>query len=60
MLNVALAALLFAVFWMGTLAVFDEEIDQWMKPELRIVPIGRFSFENAVLPSCPGSISHRI
>lgn len=28
-------ALLFAMFWMGTLSVFDREIDLWMKPELR-------------------------
>ena len=27
--------LLFAVFWMGTLTVFDKEFDRWMHPESR-------------------------
>ncbi|MEM9288925.1 MAG: PepSY-associated TM helix domain-containing protein [Pseudomonadota bacterium] len=27
--------LFFAVFWMGTLSVFDKEIDRWMQPESR-------------------------
>lgn len=35
--GVVLGALLFAIFWMGTLSVFDKEIDQWMRPETRIV-----------------------
>lgn len=34
-LGIALSAVLFAVFWTGTLTVFDREIDRWMKPELR-------------------------
>lgn len=34
------AGLLFIIFWMGSLSVFDAEIDQWMKPELRIAPQG--------------------
>ncbi|MEO0410575.1 MAG: PepSY-associated TM helix domain-containing protein [Pseudomonadota bacterium] len=28
--------LFFAVFWMGSLSVFDKEIDRWMQPESRI------------------------
>jgi len=40
-LGVALSAVLFAVFWTGTLTVFDKEIDQWMKPELRIPSVHR-------------------
>ena len=30
--GVLLGSLLFAIFWMGTLAVFDKEIDRWMMP----------------------------
>lgn len=33
--GIALAGVLFAIFWMGTLSVFDKEIDQWMIPETR-------------------------
>jgi len=29
--------LLFAVFWMGTLTVFDKEFDRWMHPESRSI-----------------------
>ena len=32
-----LGSILFAVFWMGTLSVFDREIDRWMMPETRHV-----------------------
>ena len=34
--GVVLGSLLFAIFWMGTLSVFDKEIDQWMRPETRL------------------------
>ncbi len=37
--GVTVGAILFAIFWMGTLSVFDAEIDRWMKPELRIAPV---------------------
>jgi uncharacterized iron-regulated membrane protein len=37
-LGLALGALLFAIFWMGTLAVFDREIDRWMMPSTRLAP----------------------
>lgn len=33
--GVVLGGVLFAIFWMGTLAVFDREIDRWMMPSLR-------------------------
>lgn len=36
-LGVALGGVLFAVFWMGSLTVFNQEIDRWMIPETRIV-----------------------
>ena len=31
-----LGSVLFAIFWMGTLSVFDKEIDRWMMPETRL------------------------
>lgn len=31
-----LGGLLFVIFWMGTLAVFDREIDRWMMPATRL------------------------
>ena len=34
--GVVLGGLLFAIFWMGTLAVFDREIDRWMAPTIRL------------------------
>jgi uncharacterized iron-regulated membrane protein len=34
--GVVLGALLFAIFWMGTLSVFDREIDRWMIPATRL------------------------
>lgn len=34
--GVVLGSLLFAIFWMGTLSVFDREIDKWMSPMTRL------------------------
>ena len=34
--GVVLGGILFAVFWTGTLSVFDQEIDLWMKPSTRV------------------------
>lgn len=34
--GVIFGGLLFAVFWMGTLSVFDREIDRWMMPSTRL------------------------
>ena len=36
--GVVIGALLFAIFWMGTLSVFDREIDRWMMPMTRLAP----------------------
>lgn len=49
-LGIALSAVLFAVFWTGTLTVFDKEIDQWMKPELRIAAADNVSLDRLTLP----------
>src|SRR5688572_1222559 len=34
--GVVLGGLLFAIFWMGSLAVCDREIDRWMAPMTRL------------------------
>jgi uncharacterized iron-regulated membrane protein len=34
--GVVFSALLFAIFWTGTLSVFDAEIDRWMMPPTRL------------------------
>lgn len=34
--GVVVGSLLFAIFWMGTLSVFDHEIDRWMIPSIRL------------------------
>ena len=34
--GVTIGALLFAIFWMGTLSVFSNEIDRWMLPDTRV------------------------
>ena len=34
--GVIMGSVLFAIFWMGTLSVFDAEIDRWMMPQTRL------------------------
>lgn len=36
--GVLIGSLLFAMFWMGSLSVFDREIDRWMMPGTRLAP----------------------
>lgn len=44
--GVVIGGLLFAIFWMGTLAVFDKEIDRWMAPMTRLaMPSGMLSLD---------------
>ena len=43
--GVVLGSLLFAIFWMGTLSVFDKEIDRWMMPASRLALPADFSYE---------------
>ncbi len=38
--GLALGTLLLAIFWTGSLSVFDREIDRWMMPETRFVLTG--------------------
>ncbi|WP_428661020.1 PepSY-associated TM helix domain-containing protein [Reyranella sp.] len=44
--GVVLGGVLFAIFWMGTLSVFDREIDRWMAPMTRLAAAEpAFSYE---------------
>ena len=43
--GLCLGTVLFAVFWMGTLSVFDREIDRWMMPATRVAPAGMKSVD---------------
>ncbi len=36
--GICLGTMLFMIFWMGTLSVFDKELDRWMQPETRLAP----------------------
>ena len=48
--GVVLGALLFAVFWTGTLCVFDKEIDRWMMPQTRLpLSVTEISFDEIVV-----------
>jgi uncharacterized iron-regulated membrane protein len=45
--GVLLGSVLFAIFWMGSLSVFDREIDRWMMPDTRLGPAPAISFDAA-------------
>ena len=47
--GIGTSCLLFMIFWMGSLAIFDREIDQWMKPEMRVEHVGSgFSYGKVI------------
>lgn len=46
--GLCLGTVLFAVFWMGTLSVFDREIDRWMMPATRLAPASLESVDRLV------------
>lgn len=48
--GVLFSVLLFLVFFMGTLSVFDREIDRWMIPETRVAQPETVSFDRVALP----------
>lgn len=49
--GVVIGSVLFAMFWMGTLSVFDREIDRWMMPATRLAaPPAEFSLDRSVVP----------
>jgi len=53
--GVVFGTLLFAIFWMGTLSVFDKEIDRWMMPATRVAgDNAAIDSLDAVLPRIAG------
>lgn len=56
-IGVVLGALLFAIFWMGTLAVFDKEIDRWMAPTTRLAISSEPISLDALRPSLDAAIA---
>lgn len=57
--GVVLGCILFAIFWMGTLSVFDIEIDQWMKPATRLPPAAQALPLESFRPSLNEAIAAR-
>lgn len=56
--GVFLGSILFAVFWMGTLSVFDREIDRWMNPESRLEVLNEnFSLDSVLEAYLPPDVS---
>ena len=56
--GVFLGSILFAVFWMGTLSVFDREIDRWMNPESRLDTLNEnFSLDFVLKEYLPPEVS---
>lgn len=49
--GIFLGGLLFAIFWMGTLSVFDREIDRWMAPMTRLAVTDKAFSVEALRPS---------
>ncbi|MFA5493481.1 MAG: PepSY-associated TM helix domain-containing protein [Porticoccaceae bacterium] len=49
--GLVLGTLLFAIFWMGTLSVFDQELDRWMMPETRFTLPAHWSLDEVVVPA---------
>ncbi|CAG9933951.1 membrane protein of unknown function [Candidatus Nitrotoga arctica] len=46
-----LGSVLFVIFWMGSLTVFDREIDRWMQPGTRLVaPTTPLALDHSVVP----------
>ena len=48
--GIVLGALLLVIFWMGTLSVFDRELDRWMMPATRLSPPQGPPRLDAILP----------
>jgi len=49
--GILLSGLIFAVFWMGTLSVFDREIDRWMMPDTRLELPKQWSLNASLMPT---------
>ncbi len=55
--GVVLGGLLFAIFWMGTLSVFDREIDRWMAPMTRFAATDAAFSVEALRPSYEAAVA---
>lgn len=54
-LGLGFSALLLVAFFMGSLALYDRELDSWMLPELRVAPAAApLSLDQQVLPRVAG------
>lgn len=54
-LGLGFSALLLVAFFMGSLAVYDRELDSWMLPALRVAPAAApLSLDHQVLPRVAG------
>jgi len=58
--GVVLGGVLFAIFWMGSLSVFDREIDRWMAPMMRLAaPTGPIPSIEVLRPTIDSAIAAR-
>lgn len=55
--GVVLGGVLFAIFWMGSLSVFDHEIDRWMAPLTRLAAMEAPPSLDALRPSLDAAIA---
>jgi uncharacterized iron-regulated membrane protein len=51
LLGLVFAGLLFLVFFMGSLALFNSELDRWMMPETRLPNAGGLSLDRQIAPA---------
>ena len=58
--GVVLGGLLFAIFWMGTLSVFDREIDRWMAPMIRLPRGGEDVPFDVLRPAVRGGVGREV
>lgn len=58
--GVLFSALLFVIFWAGSLSVFDKEIDRWMMPSTRLSFTGHtpVSIDKQLLPMLQSKAPH--
>lgn len=55
--GVVLGGVLFVIFWMGSLSVFDREIDRWMAPTTRIALPHETASLDAMRPSIDAAVA---
>ena len=56
--GLVIGAPLFAVFWMGTLCVFDREIDRWMMPSTRLAAAEAPAGLDAIAAAASSVVGH--